>query len=71
MLTKKSIFTIEGIEELLSRLSTQMASGPGLICNQILVEAVKQIVPILQVIAAHFFKTGTLPEDWLSQCLNR
>ena len=59
-------FTTEGIENLLSKLNTRKASGPDLIPIRVLVEAAKQIAPILQVIFTQSYESGTLPEDWSS-----
>ena len=59
-------FTTEGIEKLLTKQNTRKASGPDLIPIRVLVEAAKQIAPILQVIFTQSYESGTLSEDWLS-----
>jgi hypothetical protein len=59
-------FGMEGILKLLTNLNPGKASGPDHIPIRILKEAAQQIAPVLQVIFAQSYQTGTLLQDWLS-----
>jgi len=55
-----------GIQNLLSMLDVQKASGPDLISPYNLKHCANEIAPILQVIFTQSLSTGSSPNDWLS-----
>jgi len=59
------IISQHGIQNLLSTLDVQKASGPDLISPYILKHCTNEIAPILQVIFTQSLPTSSLPYDWL------
>ena len=59
-------FTVNGIQNQLSTLNVNKASGPDNIPGRILQICATEIVPILTVLFSQSLNTGEVPLDWLS-----
>ena len=59
------IFSVEGIEALLSTLQPKKLPNPDNIPPWILKECADEIAPILQIIFTQSLNTHPLPQDWL------
>jgi len=58
-------FSVAGIQQQLSLLDSNKASGPDNIHSYILKNCANEISPILQIIFTQSLNTGRLPSDWL------
>jgi len=61
----KITISVAGIQQQLSLLDTNKASGPDIISSYILKNCVNEISPTLKVIFTQSLDTGVLPSDWL------
>ena len=60
------IFTVSGIQYLLSTLDTNKASGPDHISTYILKHCTEEISPVLQIVYSQSLDSGFLLTDWLA-----
>jgi len=61
----KITIPVAGIQQQLSQLDSNKASGPDNILPYILKNCANEISPTLQVIFTQSLDTGILPSDWL------